>query len=182
MATVNDSEQLLTALELCAVKVLGRDADKRRDEVSVGKGQTVDVSLRLKGFIDVGDETKMTTRTKPSGTAMLALVFELLAKSETWDELKNQITSKKAMSVDEIGTWMAKRLSDQIIASFTENSVFPTTIKEHELRAKDVVEQTTSKKENPRRGLLKGTLEVETLDLSAVSSKTVIKMTRKIEL
>lgn len=174
------SEDMLDAVEIAAIGVLARDAKKRREELTPGVGQQFDVTLRVKGNLDVAPDTTTTTKSKPDGTMMLAAVFDIIAREMLWERLKKQLAAK-AMNADEIGTWIATQISESIVSDFNEKGEWPESAKEHELRAEAVVLQTTTSKTSGRAGAVTGSLEVQTLDLSAVSKKTVTKM-RKIDI
>lgn len=68
----------LTALEAHAVKCLAKHAEKLRDSLSVGDGQEVDVTIRIRGPVNVGQDNKGDAEAYPKGQTLLALLLSEL--------------------------------------------------------------------------------------------------------
>lgn len=178
----DQEQQILSALELQTMKVLTKDANKVRDEVQSGKGQPVDFTVHVKGHVDVGEDTTVRKSNKPDATQSLGLVFEILHREGLWNELRDRMQdTNRPMRVDEIGSWISSKVGDQFVESFNENNSMPVVEVEHNLRAKDLVSRTTTRSTSPRKGSISGSLEITTLDLTKVATRTVDKMTRKIK-
>lgn len=69
----------LSPLELHALKILGRPADKARDRLAEGNGQAVDFVVRIRGAVNVGLTTESDTVEKPELATLLAVVLESLS-------------------------------------------------------------------------------------------------------
>lgn len=65
----------LTPLELQALKILGKAADKCRDELREGTGQEVDFTVRVTGAITVPPDNVFDGAVKPTAEDMLAIVL-----------------------------------------------------------------------------------------------------------
>lgn len=65
----------LRPLELHALARVGKAADKVRDALKPGLSQPVDLTLRIWGTIDVGNEQTATIRKKPDLREVLAVVL-----------------------------------------------------------------------------------------------------------
>jgi hypothetical protein len=68
----------LSALELHAVKIIGRKAEKQRDKLQVGSGQPIDLVLHISGAIDVQPNIKFDSIEKPTVEDVLALAMAKL--------------------------------------------------------------------------------------------------------
>lgn len=65
----------LTPLELHALKILSKAADKVRDELRQGTGQVVDFTVRITGAINVPPDNEFDRAVKPTAEDMLAIVL-----------------------------------------------------------------------------------------------------------
>ncbi len=65
----------LSALEGFALRALGKKAEKRRDELAVGSGQPVDVTLRIVGAIDVQPDINQDRDVTPKAEDLLSIVL-----------------------------------------------------------------------------------------------------------
>jgi hypothetical protein len=68
----------LTPLQLHAIKVIGKRAEKCRDKLPEGSGQQVDFTIRIRGAMSVGCRKETHKSERPSLTTLLAWVLALL--------------------------------------------------------------------------------------------------------
>lgn len=65
----------LSALEMQAVAILGKEAKKTRGVLLTGPDQKVDVLVRLWGTVDVADSQTATVKSTPSLLELLTFIF-----------------------------------------------------------------------------------------------------------
>lgn len=66
----------LTPLELQALRILGKEADKHREFLEAGADQPVDVLVRIDGLVTVGEPQTATVSERPEWLATMARVLD----------------------------------------------------------------------------------------------------------
>ena len=164
MPVIEENKCRLTAIEWQAVKVLGRQADIACDGLEPGRGQPVDILLRVQGTVDVCEDGTITRRVAPSAKALLAF----LLASDLIDETKKP------------------QLLAQIRAcAETASGMIPEVDEEHNAQAAMAIAAVSPAKSVPRKGAIKGMLRVgvvSTEQLGQQVSGAVEQATRAIML
>jgi hypothetical protein len=132
----------LTALELHALKIAGKGADKRRNELEVGTGQTVDFTVHISGAIGVGDDVSYGANIHAQMTDVLAVC---LANAGP--------TARKRIKVALIETY----------ASLEPDQENPEVKSEHLKEAEQVLRMLVRTKKKDQRGGVNGSLKVTKL-------------------
>lgn len=159
----------LSALEWLAVKIVGRDADKRRHEVEPGKAQPVDLLLRIQGNVDVANDGSTTTTDKPTAEHLLAFLL-------------SKMTTEQQSVVDGY-------FADLVSAMKQQDPKAPVTLPDvkegHVAMAHVMIEAVTHRTKSPKRGTTKGQFNVGLVELGKLSASVnnaVKESTRAISL
>lgn len=75
MAVLEEAAAKLTPVQWQAIRAASRGADASRSELQPGKGQEVDLLLRIKGTVDVDEDGEATRTVRPSAVEVLAWVL-----------------------------------------------------------------------------------------------------------
>jgi hypothetical protein len=133
----------LSALEYHALKIeAGKRAEKLRDQLEVGQGQTIDFTCRITGAIGVGDNTEFDTEIKPVLVDVLAV---LLAEA---GETRRQT----------IAATLEKAYAGLI------DGAAPAVAEEAITAAKAILTRLAHKQKTQRRGAVTGSLKIERID------------------
>jgi hypothetical protein len=155
------SQSTLSALEWLAVRIVGKNADAFRDEVQPGKGQDVDLLLRIQGKIDVFEDGTTTQTEKPKLDNLLGHIIKRLTPSD-WEAIRNAIM--------------------QAIAN---DGTLPGCEEGYAAKAKMLIDAMTKRKSAPKKGATKGSFRVGSVDtqqLSPTMRTDVQRFTRAIKL
>lgn len=156
---VIDEKSKLSPVEWQAVACVAREAAKYRAEVPVGKGQEVDLMIRVKGHVDVGSDGESNKAQKPAVEHLLAYL----------------------LSVN--GEEFAAALTEQF-SSF-ENGVLPDVEEGYFAQAKKRLASITPRTTISRKGAVRGVFrvgQIDTATLTPTASKAIAESTRVIVL
>ena len=156
---VIDEKSKLSPIEWQALACVAREASKYRAEAPIGKGQEVDLMLRVKGSVDVGVDGESSRAQKPTAEHLLAYL----------------------LSVN--GEEFATAILEQF-ASF-EGGVLPDVEEGFFAMAKMRLASVTPHKTISRKGSVRGVFRVGQIDfatLAPAASKAIEQSTRAIAL
>jgi len=151
--------------EWLALTIVGREAAKFREQARPGRGQEVDLLLRIKGTVNVGEDGKTTRMMKPSQEQLLGWVLHRLHDT----------------GHDDAAESIRVGLSD---CASNGNGGLPVLEGFHEL-AKELVRSVSKSSESQRKGRTTGHFEVGIVDqseLSAAAGASLMTHTRRIVL
>jgi hypothetical protein len=166
-----------TPAEWVAMKVIGRDADKYRHLLEAGKGQKVDMLVRVQGEVDCSPDGESEVIKKPSAEVVLACLIKEANDAErsfiysVMDRIKGK-TVETAVTATETALNMLPGLGDTVEEGYV------TVAKNLLTNAGVVVRQ-------PRKGATKGTFRVGRVDVDRISTAVaagVAEATRMITL
>jgi len=130
-----------TAIELFAMHVAAKAAEKVRDQLEEGSKTAVDVELRVKGMVQVGlGETRETT-VKPELVNLVGLMLEFSDAGQR-KRLEKKLDSAYSLADAECG---------------------PECCAEMRILAEKAIARWSKKKEQERRGAVTGVVTVEVL-------------------
>jgi|GEM_PF-4789452 len=104
-----------SALEYFALAVAGKRncGKKRRAELAVGNGQAVDVTLRIRGAIDVQEGTTAVTSKAPAALDLLAVMLHLLPanmRAKMTDAMRKAFAKRAALELQPGVLTLAEKL------------------------------------------------------------------------
>jgi hypothetical protein len=132
----------LTALEFHALKIeAGKRAEKLRDQLTAGQGQTVDFTCRVTGAVGVGENYEFDTDCKPKLVDVLAVLLDSAGEARR-ETIANTL--------------------EKAYADLTDDQT-PAVPEEAATAAAAILDRCTHKTKDPRRGSVTGSLKIEKL-------------------
>ncbi len=163
MAVIQQTTSL-TPSEWYGVQCVARQAAKYRDELPSGKGQAVDMLLRIQGVIDVAEDGVSRRTNKPSAELIMAHVLRIM------DGLVKPTNMAELMVA---------------IRGAAENGELPESDEAYQYKAAEMIRTLSTQKEIPRKGAVTGSFQIGQVKMSGLSStasSAVAKATRAIVL
>ncbi len=157
----------LTAIEWLALKVAGAKAADYRADAETGKGQEVDLLVRIQGTLDVAEDGQSQRTQKPSVEDMFGFVLQQLYESD------NEAHRESADHIVEL------------MQSAEAEGVLPAPTPGHKARASQLIQRISPKATVERKGSVRGFLRIGQVDLGGLSqavSVAVSESTRAIML
>mgnify|MGYP001558137046 CR=1 FL=1 len=152
MAVVSDT---LSPVEWAAMKIAGRAAEACRDQLAVGRGQTVDILLRVRGTVDVAADGVSHSTKAPSPEAVLATALTHVAA------VAGQAAAQAVLE---------KVLHDLQALNTTKDAAAPYS-ESYMALAKSCVKQASVAREFARSGAVTGKLTLGVVKLEEVTAQ-----------
>jgi hypothetical protein len=136
----NNRATKLEPLELHALKILGKGADKVRDELPPGTGQKIDFAVRISGAVDVQVDVAYDTPVKP------------------------QLADVLVIALGAVGPRSRAAICDALEEAFggLKKGIDRPELAASELETSDrLIERLTRKREKEQRGGVVGSLKLE---------------------
>lgn len=162
MAVLEETAAKLTPLEWQALRAAAKGADGSRADLSLGKGQGVDLLLRIKGTVDVGEDGETSRAARPSAIDVLAWVL-----AQPIGESNDQMLQRMRLDAEQHGGKLPEVEEGYVAAATMAILAVSPSVK------------------IPRKGSIRGTLRVGVVNSAQLSqevSGAVEQCTRMIAL
>jgi hypothetical protein len=108
---------LLSPLELTAVAQCGKAATKVREQLEVGPGQAVDVTVRIYGSLGVGDRSPYVKTTKPDLARLVGQLLHAAGPRKARELVQLALVGYRTQG--DVSQEM-QRLADELVDTLTE--------------------------------------------------------------
>ena len=106
----------ISGLEAAALRLASRQLEERAKDVQPGKGQTVDVILRLQGILNRGADGTSTRQTKPNAEVVLAWILSRMS-AQARDKLGDDWAAAIAAELTEASDPDAQRRAENMLSA-----------------------------------------------------------------